>query len=123
MRPIRTVESNFTFLGPSPEVADLPGQREQGRFYSVWQFTDEERAKIAAGANVELGIYCIPIPPVSLSVVDVPEASLSEHGADHRCVECGALYVGIRAIDLNRKCGHCGAELRLVVAAGEVDPA
>jgi hypothetical protein len=114
MRPIRTVESNFTYLGPSPEVADLPGQREQGRFYSVWHLTDEDRAKIAAGANVELGIYCEPIPPVSMAVVDVPESPLSTHGVDHRCVDCSALYVGQRAIDLEHKCGQCGAALKPV---------
>lgn len=76
-RPIRTIESNFTYLGPTREIADLPGQREDGRFYSVWRLSDEERAQIAAGANIELGIYSEPIPPVSITVVDVAESPVS----------------------------------------------
>jgi hypothetical protein len=118
-RPIRTTESNFTFLGPSPDVADLPGQREDdargGRFYSVWELSDDERAAIARGGNIELGIYAIPIPPVSITVVEVPEVVVDHNGKqDFRCsnAECRALYVQHRANELDHKCGQCGAELR-----------
>jgi hypothetical protein len=115
-RPIRTTESNFTFLGPSSNVADLPGQREAGRrFYSVWKLSDEEREAIAKGGNLELGIYCDPIPPVSIVVTDVPEVAVDHNGKrDFRCAndDCRALYVEHRANQLDHKCGQCGGELR-----------
>ena len=107
MDPIRTVESNFTYLGPVPQVFDLPCQRLDGRVYSVWRLTDEERAAIAAGANIELGISREPIPPVSLAVTDAAEEVESEHGIDFRCEGCGGLYVEKRAARLDFDCGHC----------------
>jgi hypothetical protein len=71
MQPIRTNESNFTYLGPTRETADLPcrleGQRDT---FSVWEPTEEDRKIIAAGGHVRLGIHGVrPIPPVSLQVV------------------------------------------------------
>ena len=70
MDPIETKESNFVYLGPTAEIADLPCRREGRNTFSVWQLTAEERAQIAAGGNIRLGIYrAVPIPPVSLAVV------------------------------------------------------
>lgn len=70
MHPIRTNESNFTYLGPTTEVADLPCRLEGRDTYSVWALTPEERKQIAEGANIRLGIIGMrPIPPVSLQVV------------------------------------------------------
>lgn len=82
MRAINTEHSNFTYLGDGENVGNLPCQRAQLEggphdgariVYSVWAFSDEERAQIAAGANIKLGIYLEPIPPVSLQVVDERE--------------------------------------------------
>jgi len=70
---LRTVKSNFTYKGPREGIGDLPCERiddtEYGRVVrSVWLISDEERAAIAAGANIELDIVGEPIPPVSLNV-------------------------------------------------------
>ena len=70
MEPIRTNESNFTYRGPSPVIADLPCRVDGADTFSVWELTERERSQIAAGANIRLGIYGMrPIPPVSLQVV------------------------------------------------------
>jgi hypothetical protein len=70
MTPIKTNEANFTYLGPTPEIADLPCRNEGTDTYSVWEPTAEERRMIAEGAHVRLGIYgARPIPPVSLQIV------------------------------------------------------
>lgn len=70
MRPIRTKESNFTYLGPTREIADLPCRRERADTFSVWTLSDAERKAIADGANLRIGIWGMtPIPPISLEVV------------------------------------------------------
>lgn len=124
MKAVRTVESNFTFRGPTPEVADLPGrvEPEQRRFFAIFEFTDEERTMIANGAQLKLGIWQLPMPPVSVSVVKVElAAGVEQDGVpvspDWRCRLCDNLYVNDRAIALEFKCGHCGGELRLPGAA------
>lgn len=106
MDAVRTTESNFTFLGPTPQVADLPTQiaADARRVYSVWRFTDEERAAIANGAQVKLAIYQVPMPPVSLKVV-AEEEIVSP--LEVRCA-CGALWAKKRHLTT---CGHCGLEL------------
>ncbi len=80
MKPVRTRESNLVYKGDGANVVDLPCQRariEEGPFdggtviYSVWEPSDEQRAALADGALVRLGIYGMePIPPVSLDVVE-----------------------------------------------------
>jgi hypothetical protein len=73
MQPIRTERSNFTYLGPTPDIGDLPCRREPGVVYSTWELTPEERIAIGEGANIELGIYHVePIPPVSLAIDSTP---------------------------------------------------
>lgn len=87
MNPIKTRESNFTYLGPTPEVADLPCRTEGPNTFSVWELTPDERRLIADGANVRLGIHGMrPIPPVSLQVVgnDGPYARVADP-----CTVCG----------------------------------
>lgn len=76
MLPIRTERSNFTYTAPSNalEVGDLPCRREGGVVYSTWELTPEERIAIAEGANIELGIWHEPIPPVSLAIDSTPVA-------------------------------------------------
>jgi hypothetical protein len=70
--PIRTERSNFTYVGPSPEVGDLPCRVEDGVVYSTWELTHEERIAIAEGANIELGVWLRPPPPVSLAIDSTP---------------------------------------------------
>jgi hypothetical protein len=120
VQAIRTEQSNFTFLGPRPEVADLPGrlEKDQGRFFAVFALTDEERAMIANGAQVRIGIWSIPIPPISMSIVNEREAPGEEQEGvplepDYRCERCSNLYVSARAIELELVCGWCGGALRL----------
>jgi hypothetical protein len=72
MKPVRTERSNFTYRGPSPEVGDLPCRREGGVVYSTWELSSDERIAIAEGANIELGIFHEPIPPVSLAIDQTP---------------------------------------------------
>lgn len=75
MDPIRTVNSNFTYRGPSDDIGDLPCERhtelgKQTEVYSVWELTDEERQAIAAGGQLKLGVMTPDaIPPVSFEVV------------------------------------------------------
>lgn len=106
MRPIRTEQSNFTYLGPVPRVADLPCQRQDAAVFAVYQPTDEERLAIAQGANIELGIATEPIPPVSVTLTDAAEKPDPD---DLRCGDCNALYLRQRELGV---CGHCGGQLR-----------
>lgn len=78
MQPVKTEKSNFVYLGPTDDIADLPCERVtevvedrvHGVVYSVWEPTEEERRAIADGANIKLGIWGMhPIPPVSLEAV------------------------------------------------------
>lgn len=81
MKPVRTRTSNCTYLGPREDIGDLPCERvryDDGDrvVYAVYELTDEDRKAIADGANVKLGIWTEPIPPVSLRVTD--EQALEE---------------------------------------------
>lgn len=77
MRPRRTPLSDRVFKLPGGnEDNDLWVQRiwEDGgiQIRSVWEFDVEERAEIAAGANVELCVFGDGTPPVSLAVTHTP---------------------------------------------------
>lgn len=39
--------------------------------FATYELTDEDRAMLAQGGHLELGIYNEPIPPVSLRVMPV----------------------------------------------------
>jgi hypothetical protein len=84
MIPVRTNRSNFVYRGPTPDIGDAWVERRRPReVYLTWKPSDAERAAIAAGALIELGIHGMePIPPVSLNVGDRPE--LSAEGATLR---------------------------------------
>ena len=81
MKPIRTPRTNTVDMGPvGTTIAPLPSWREadpgQGGttvVFSVWQPTDAERAAIAIGANILLGVWQDPIPPVYVGVVQGEE--------------------------------------------------
>jgi hypothetical protein len=88
--PIQTRESNFAFLGPNKDIADLPCRVDQTKrdTFSVWELTQEERQMIAQGANIRVGVYgMLPIPPFSLQVVS--NAGPYER-IDCPCRVCGA---------------------------------
>lgn len=74
MDPKDTPDCNFTYTGPTPEIGDLRVQRakEDGQrvVFSFWDTSEQERALVAAGADLKLGIWNNePIPPVSLDIV------------------------------------------------------
>lgn len=97
MIPVRTSRSNLVYLGPTPDVGDAwVERRRRGEVYMAWRPSEAERAAIAAGALVELGIFGMePIPPVSLNVADRPE--ISAEGAawrDRALAELKRLSVG-----------------------------
>ncbi|MCP1539972.1 hypothetical protein [Methylorubrum extorquens] len=46
--------------------------KERGTFATVWTFTDEERAAIAAGHNLVMSTVG-GFPPTAMSVANVPE--------------------------------------------------
>lgn len=76
MIPVRTCRSNLVYRGPTPDVGDAwVDRRRAGEVYLTWKPSEEERAAIAGGALIELGIYAEPIPPVSLNVAAAPELS------------------------------------------------
>lgn len=119
MEPIRTKESNFTYLGPTPRIADLPCKRDSDGCKAVFRFTDEERQMIANGANFELGIAARPIPPVTVNVTDLKEVGPKMQDGlpvkpDFRCERCRGLYVADRATALAYECGWCGGSLVVV---------
>lgn len=72
MRPVRTAHSNLVLTAPSddPEVRDLHVEYDHasGWCRSVWEFSPEERERIAAGANLGLSVR-MPHPPVALEIV------------------------------------------------------
>lgn len=77
MKPIRTPTSDVSYKLPGgDESNDLPVQRyEQDELGgtvlgSTWVPTDEERTRIALGANVELLVWGEGHPPVSIRVAD-----------------------------------------------------
>jgi hypothetical protein len=71
MLPLKVPNSTMVYKGPTPDIGDLACQRiAPGHIRSIWTLTDEERAYIAAGGNLELDIFTEPIPPVSLNCSD-----------------------------------------------------
>lgn len=72
MLPVRTGSTNLTYRGDGVNVVDLPCYRVRpGQIGSVWALDDAERARVVAGANIELMIHGEPIPPVWVGVTHV----------------------------------------------------
>lgn len=88
MIPIRTAASNFVYRGPTPDIGDAWVER-RGRHnvHMVWHPSEAERAAIAAGASIELGIYAEPIPPVSLNVTGLREITAAGIALRDRAVK------------------------------------
>jgi hypothetical protein len=77
VKPRRTPHSNQVFrLVGGNEDNDLWVEQttsEQGAcLRSVWQLTDDERARVAAGENVYLIVWGTGTPPVALGVTAEP---------------------------------------------------
>lgn len=79
MKPRRTHFSTTVFALPGGnEDNDLWVQVDQHAvdgstlLRSTWEFDEEERRAIAAGANVELIVWGSGHPPVSMGVVSYP---------------------------------------------------
>lgn len=73
MNPVNNSLCNFTYLGPTEDIMDLPCRRETvsniNAVFSFWKPTPAELEYLSKGGTVRLGIYNEPIPPVSLDVI------------------------------------------------------
>jgi hypothetical protein len=78
MKPRRTHESNAVFHLPGgTEDNDLWLRRcvnedNEAMLVSVWEPDADERARIAAGENIELAVWGVNTPPIALGTTDVP---------------------------------------------------
>jgi hypothetical protein len=71
--PFETPHSNAVLKGPTPDVGDLPSELcvDENNLVvndSAWGLDDEQRRRIAAGANIRLSVWQHPIPPLSVEV-------------------------------------------------------
>lgn len=69
---------NFTYLGPTPDIGDLPCRRETVDGTSVvrayYRPSEEDLEQLNRGGTIVLGIWGMePIPPVSLGIEFPPE--------------------------------------------------
>lgn len=70
MEPVRTAASNVVMRGPTPDVGDAWTEVQGQETRLVWELSDEDRRAIAGGSNLELVVWQVPMPPVSLAVTD-----------------------------------------------------
>lgn len=78
MKPRRTHESTqvIGLLGGNEDndlwvdATDIEGDNPE--IHSCWVPTDQERAEIAAGRNIELTVHSAQHPPVSMRTTAVP---------------------------------------------------
>lgn len=69
MTPVKTDRSNVVMRGPTVDVGDIWTEVVLGEgTYVDWLPTEAERAAIAGGSVIRLGIFAIPMPAVSLEV-------------------------------------------------------
>jgi hypothetical protein len=107
MQAIRTKDSNFTYKGPAPSIADLPCEVDDSTVTAVFKLTPEERQRVADGAHLTLVIIQRPMPPIALGVA---AENVEEQWAegDLVCEDCGAVWLAEREL---LACGHCGGRL------------
>jgi hypothetical protein len=78
VKPRRTHESNGVFrLEGGTEDNDLwvtrnVTTRDEPVICSVWEPTEDERRRLAEGANVELVVWGTATPPVAMHLTSVP---------------------------------------------------
>lgn len=79
MRPMLLPGTNITvrLLGSSPEEW-IPTEMSRGTLASTWEFSDEDRARIAAGGvlRIEVSAALLGIAP---EVVDIMQARLGSN--------------------------------------------
>lgn len=77
---IERSDHNFTYRGPSDAIKDAKGylDPEDKSFWLHFKPTEQELKELNDGHHLCLGIYAMPIPPVSLSVIPYIEGE--EHG-------------------------------------------
>lgn len=85
MRPRRTHESTNVFrLTGGNEDNDLWVTRTtdggEPVLISVWEPTEAERLRIAAGENIELTTWGQGTPPIAMAVTDVPLGRKPDEG-------------------------------------------
>lgn len=72
--PVRTEWMDVVYRGMDPDVGDLWCHRiKPGQIVGVWEPTDEERAMLAAGGRVAVGLLTEPIPPLSVWVMSAED--------------------------------------------------
>lgn len=70
MRPVHHAGCNKVYLGPTDDIGDLHCiEQADGTISVVYELDDEDRATLAQGGRVMLGIDTQPIPPVSMQVI------------------------------------------------------
>ena len=104
MRVIKTATSNHVYGGDGRNVQDLhcrvanlqSADYQDGALITmaVWQPDEDERRRIAKGANIEVGIlYANPIPPTVVSVTDEQELpTVAAEGDEALAAELDVVY-------------------------------
>jgi hypothetical protein len=87
MDPVNFEGANVVFAKDQPEYRPLPACKcpgAEGRVYSVWKPTDEERKQIADGANIGLMLMTFnqPLQPQLVFVSTAKEVEGFEVAAD-----------------------------------------
>jgi hypothetical protein len=71
VKPVKPLDANMVYKGPTPDVGDLECTRvKPGHIRSEWRLSEDEISWLAAGGNVQLEILNEPIPPIALNVVE-----------------------------------------------------
>lgn len=82
MLAVRNGWCNFTYLGPAPDIGDLPCRREtvDGKqvVRAYYKPNEEELEQLNRGGSIVLGIWSEPIPPVSMGIEFPPELTEAE---------------------------------------------
>lgn len=97
MLPVKPLDANVVYKGPTENIGDLECTRvELGHIKVQFRLSVDELSWINAGALIQLDLYTEPIPPVSLNVTEpfCPECIVEmemKWDADHwrfRCPQC-----------------------------------
>jgi hypothetical protein len=80
MIPLETKHTNVVFGEKQPEYEPLPAFRtSEGIVVTTWQPTDEERKKIADGANITLSVMTFNQPYQPVLPIIFTEAEQDEY--------------------------------------------
>jgi hypothetical protein len=71
VKPVKPLDANVVYKGPTPEIGDLECTRlSPGLILTQWRLDADEIAYVMSGADVVLEIFGEPIPPVRLGVTE-----------------------------------------------------